>query len=139
VDRWAIVDTGPLVSFLDVRDQDHDWTVQAFRTLRGPLITCEPVITEALFLLRTMPVAQDKILEWVDRKSLLLPFSLAAEVDVTKALLKKYRDLPMSLADACILRMAELFDKYSVFTLDSDFAIYRKHGRTPLSLICPRA
>ena len=53
------------------------------------------------------------------------------------AIVDKYRDRPMSLADACIVRMAELHDAHAVFTLDSDFSVYRKHGRTPLALIHP--
>ena len=50
---------------------------------------------------------------------------------------KKYRDQPISLADACIVRMAELYDRHSVLTLDSDFLVYRKHGRVPLAVLYP--
>ena len=54
-----------------------------------------------------------------------------------RALHRKYRDRPISLADACIVRMAEVFARHLVFTLDSDFSVYRKNGREPLNLIFP--
>lgn len=66
-----------------------------------------------------------------------IAFHVEEHVPALRALHRKYRDRPMSLADACIVRMAELFDGHYVFTLDSDFSIYRKHGRQPLELIQP--
>lgn len=135
--QWAIVDTGPLVALLDEKEQHHSWAMKAFKNIHGPLITCEPVVTEALFLLEHLPDAQDKILEWIRLGSLSISFILAHEADPVRKLITKYRDRPMSLADSCLVRMAELYERYSIFTLDSDFKIYRRHGREPLKLICP--
>lgn len=67
----------------------------------------------------------------------LVAFHIEENVTPLRTLHRKYRDRPMSLADACIVRMAELFDQYQVLTLDSDFSVYRKHGREPLALIQP--
>lgn len=136
--QWAIVDTGPLVALLDEKEQYHAWAKEAFHNIRGPLITCELVICETFYLLTHLPKAQEKILEWINRGGLSVPFILAHEAEPLKNLLKKYQDIPMSLADACLVRMSELFDSHYVFTLDSDFRVYRKHGRTPLKLICPK-
>lgn len=133
----AIVDTSPLVAMLDTDDQYHTWAMEKFKHIHGPMMTCEPVISEAFFLLKKLPDAQDKILEWIKLGSLSVPFILAPEAEPIRILLKKYRDRPMSLADACLVRMAELYERYYIFTLDSDFTVYRKHGREPLKLICP--
>lgn len=135
--QHAIVDTSPLVALLDTDDQYHTWAMEAFHHIHGPMITCEPVISEAFFLLKKLPDAQDKILEWIRLGSLSISFILAHEADPVRKLMNKYRDRPMSLADSCLVRMAELYERYSIFTLDSDFKIYRRHGREPLKLICP--
>lgn len=95
------------------------------------------MLVEVLFLLRRFPGAQDAILSQVQAGRLRIAFSLAAEVASVRQLLTKYADVPMSLADACLVRMAELYGDHDVCTLDSDFRIYRKHGRDPISLIVP--
>lgn len=131
----VIVDTGPLVALLDASDSAHDWTVGRFRQIAGPLLTCEPVLAEAMHLLRSLRPAQKKILEWLERGALVCPFDLAGEAARVRALWLKYSDVPMSLADACLVRMSEQHDDHRVCTLDSDFTVYRKHGRTPIPLI----
>jgi predicted nucleic acid-binding protein len=137
VAQRAIVDAGPLVAFIDRRDAHHAWTRERFSDLRAPLLVCEPVLVEALLLLRRFPSAQDALLAQVQAGRLRIAFSLAAEVDAVRQLMTKYADVPMSLADACLVRMAELHEDHDVFTLDSDFRIYRKHGRDVISLIAP--
>ncbi len=135
--QWAIVDTGPLVALLDEKEHYHDWATETYHNIRGPLITCELVICETFYLLGHLPIAQEKLLEWINLGSLSIPFVLASEAEPIRVLLNKYRDIPMSLADACLVRMAELYERHYIFTLDSDFTIYRRHGREPLKLICP--
>ena len=100
-------------------------------------MVCEPVLTEAMFLLSRSPAAQIAIFELLEKGALLLTFSLADNASPVKALLRKYRDNKISLADACLIRMSELNATHDVFTLDSDFQIYRKHGRQPIKLILP--
>ena len=134
----AIVDTGPLVAFLDVRERHHDWAVETTRRVRGPMLTCEAVLTEAAYLLRGYPAAVESLCGLVGNGHLLVPFDLAREVDAVWRLMKKYRNVPMSLADACVVRMSELFDDHHVFTLDTDFRVYRKHARKAIPVLLPQ-
>jgi uncharacterized protein len=73
----------------------------------------------------------------LDNGALKIAFHIEEHVAALRKLHQKYRDRPMSLADACIVRMAEIYEQHSVLTLDSDFTVYRKHGRDPLALIYP--
>lgn len=134
----AIVDTGPLVALLDRSERHHAWVVSCLEELEAPLLVCEPVLAEAMYLLARLARAQDALLSLLQNGALRIGFQMDQHVAELRALLRKYRQMPMSLADGCIVRMAELYDRHSVFTLDSDFVIYRKHGRVPLSLISPR-
>src|SRR3990172_8920482 len=83
----AIVDTSPLVAMLDDDDHYHAWAMAAFQHIRGPMMTCEPVIGEAFFLLKKLPKAQDKLLEWINLGSLSVPFILAHEAEQIRVLL----------------------------------------------------
>lgn len=133
----AIVDTGPLVAFLDRSERQHSWVVARIAESEPPLLVCEPVLTEAMYLLGRYPRAADALIGLLQNGALRIAFQIEANVEEVRRLLQKYRDTPMSLADACIVRMAEIHDRHDVLTLDSDFAVYRKHGRTPLPLIYP--
>jgi predicted nucleic acid-binding protein len=99
--------------------------------------SASPVLSEAMFLLRDHARGQDILLELVERGALNIAFQMEEHIGTLRSLLRKYRDLPMSLADACLVRMAEIDERYAVLTLDSDFSVYRKHGRLPLMLIHP--
>ncbi len=133
----AIVDTGPLVAFLDRGERHHAWVTERIGEIEAPLLVCEPVLAETMFLLQRLPRAQDAVFGLLENGALRIGFSVAEHVTELRALHRKYRDQPMSLADACIVRMAELNERHVVFTLDADFTIYRKHGREPLALIHP--
>jgi uncharacterized protein len=133
----AIVDTGPLVALFDRAEQFHDWVVERFDELDAPLLVCEPVLAETMYLLGRYPKAQDALLELIQNETLRLAFRVDEHLGDLRKLLKKYRDTPMSLADACVVRMSEIHDRHSILTLDSDFLIYRRHGREPLPIISP--
>ncbi len=133
----AIVDTGPLVAFFDRAERRHRWVAERFDELDAPLLVCEPVLAEAMFLLARHPKAQDAVLELIRNGALRVAFRIDEHVGALRKLIQKYRDTPMSLADACIVRMSEIHDRHAVLTLDPDFLIYRKHGRTSLPLIHP--
>jgi len=105
--------------------------------LEGPLLVCEPVIAEAMYLLARYAKAQDALLDLLQNGALKIAFRVEEHIGALRKLLQKYRDTPMSLADACIVRMAEIDERHAVLTLDSDFSVYRKHGRLPLALIHP--
>ena len=133
----AIVDTGPLVAFFDRAERHHRWVAERIEELEAPLLICEPVLTEAIYLLRRYATAQDALFELLQNGALKVAFRIDGHVGELRKLLQKYRDTPMSLADACIVRMAEIHEGHAVLTLDSDFSVYRKRGRVPLSLIYP--
>jgi len=132
-----LVDTGPLVALLSERDRYHQWAAQAFGQASTPARTCEAVLSEAWYLLRATRRGQPALLELVERGLIGLDFSLAAELVAVRRLVTRYRDRPMSLADACLVRMAELYDEAAVLTLDSDFTVYRKNGRQVIPVVMP--
>jgi predicted nucleic acid-binding protein len=133
----AIVDTGPLVAFLDRAERHHRWVAERIEELEAPLLTCEPVLTEASYLLARYPRAQDALFDLLQNGALSLAFRIEEHVGPLRKLLQRYRDRPISVADACIVRMAEVHERHAVLTLDSDFSVYRKHGRVPLAVIHP--
>lgn len=135
----AIVDTGPLVAFFDRAERYHRWVAERVEELEAPLLVCEPVLAEAAYLLARYPRTQDALFELLQNGALAVAFRLEEHVGALRKLLQKYRDTPMSLADACGLCMAEIHERHAVLTLDSDFSVYRKHGRVPLTLIRPAA
>lgn len=135
----AIVDTGPLVALFDRAEQHHRWVAERFDELDAPLLVCEPVLAEAMYLLARYPKAQDAVLELLENGALSVAFRIDEHIGPLRKLMKKYRDTPMSLADACIVHMSEIHDRHAVLTLDSDFLVYRKHGRASLPLIYPAA
>ncbi len=135
----AIVDTGPLVAFFDRSERYHGWVAARVGELDAPLLVCEPVLTEAFYLLARFPKAQDALVGLLQNGALVVAFRLEEHIGPLHRLLRKYRDTPMSLADACVVRMAAIHDNHAVLTLDSDFTVYRKHGRTPIRLMYPAA
>jgi predicted nucleic acid-binding protein len=137
VTRWVIVDTGPLVAFLDRRQEHHHWIVELSKELAGPWSTCEPVLTEAWHLLRRLSRAQDALLDMIETGRIEVSFSLDRQIREVRALRQTYRDVPMSLADACLVRMAELSARHHVCTLDTDFIVYRMHQRQPIPVLMP--
>lgn len=133
----AIVDTGPLVAFLDSRERHHAWAAARIEELEAPLLVCEPLLAEVMYLLAHLEKAQGALFRFLENGALRIGLQIGEHAPALRALHRKYRDVPMSLADACIVRMAELNDRHAIFTLDSHFAIYRKQRREPLSLIHP--
>ena len=135
--RGVIVDTGPLVALLNRRDHYHRWAADAMGRIEGPMISCEPVFTEAMWLLRREPRGVEALFEMLHRGVLELRFNVAGEAEALRRLMKRYRDLPGSLADISLVRLSELLPKSSVLTLDGDFRVYRRNGRQVIPLIIP--
>ena len=133
----TIFDSGVLVALIDKREQYHLWATEQADKLIPPFITCEAVITETCFLLQNIHKGKDAVLSMIEDGILQIDFSLSGEISKIKSLMNKYADVPMSLDDACLVRMSELTDNSSVFTLDSDFHIYRKNGKQKIDLIIP--
>ena len=135
--KKVILDTGPLVALLNRRDRHHQWAKDHWSEIAPPLLTCESVLAEACFLVQPFAGGTTAVLEMVRRSVLDLSFRLAEETDAISRLLTKYQDLPMSLADSCLVRMAEQQPESVVFTLDSDFNIYRKYRRQRIPTLSP--
>jgi len=133
----ALLDTGPLVAFLNRRDRFHAWAVAQLAEIEPPLLTCEAVLSEACFLLRHDPVGPDAVLELVHDNLVQVGFHLQAEIVALRRLVRRYSQVPMSLADACLVRLAELHAGSVLLTLDSDFKIYRMHGRQVVPTLMP--
>ena len=134
----VILDTGPLVALLNRDDRHHQWARDQWAQIAPPLLTCEAVLAEACFLVRRFPGGQATVMDLVRRGILDLSFRLLEEIEAISRLLKKYQDVPMSFADACLVRAAERFTEGVVFTLDNDFSIYRKNGRQMIPTLMPQ-
>jgi uncharacterized protein len=130
--RRVLADAGPIVAILSRHDEHHRTCVDALHDLPGPLFTCWPVITEAAWLLRRDPTAVQQLLTSLDTGFLeLLPLT-TADAKPIGAILKKYRDIRIQLADATLVHLAARDGLDAIFTLDQrDFSVYRlPRGRT---------
>ena len=132
-----VVDTGPLVALLNRRDRHHRWIRQVLDTVEPPVYTCEAVVSEACFLLSRLAHGQDALLELLAHDVVKIDFRLNAEIDTVRRLMRKFATVPMSLADACLVRMSELNAHSRMFTTDSHFRIYRRNGRNVIPLLAP--
>ena len=134
----VLVDTGPLVALFNRNDKYHSWSLRYFRELKAPLITCDAVLAEALYLLRRDPAVVPFIMGLVEKEVIVSSFSISENAFAVKKLMTKYKDTPMDFADACVVRMTELIGECRVWTVDSDFKVYRRNGRVVIPLIFPK-
>ena len=132
-----LLDTGPLVAWLDGSDQWHEKSVRMATGVKPPLLTCEPVLTETCFLLQNQPQAIDEVARWLESGFIRVAFSLEKRVSGVFRLVAKYRDMPMSLGDACLVAMLESGLGDRIFTLDDHFRIYRHSGRRVVPVLMP--
>lgn len=133
----VVVDTGPIVALLDADDQHHKWVTAQFARLRPPLLTCEAVLTEASFLIARAGVSASAVTALVERGVLSVAQLFDADAASITRLIRRYTNVPMSLADACLVRLVEITPHATLFTLDSDFEIYRQKGRRLIPLLAP--
>ncbi len=131
----VLVDTGPLVALLNAADDRHASVARQLAFIRPPLITCEAVLAEATHLVRRLPGGRAALLEMVDEGFLQIGLRISEQSAELLTLVKRYASVPMSLADACMVRLAELNPRCPVWTFDSDFTVYRKNGRHIIALI----
>jgi len=132
-----LVDAGPLVALIDRGEQDHERCVATLSNLSAPMVTTWPAFTEAMYLLGSAGgwKAQEALWKLLDRGDLeLVPLDDALR-DRTQALMAKYRDIPMDLADATLVAAAEALGLTRVFTLDRDFQVYRLRGKRKFEVI----
>jgi predicted nucleic acid-binding protein len=131
-----ITDTGPLVGWINSRDQWHTWCTSVLESLAPPLITCEAVIAEALWQLGRSRTAVDQLYGLVDAGALRVVDLLPEHMPHLRALSAKYSQ--MDFCDAAVVRLAEIFPQAKVITTDSaHFTIYRRFGNKPIALVHP--
>jgi len=133
----TLVDAGPLVALLVAEDMHHDWARRTWEQLAAPLFTCEAVLSEAQFLVARFGGNPRAVLEFVRREALRIDFVVQNDVSRLLELQQAYRSLPMSLADARLVRMAEQSPRCRVMTTDSHFRIYRRNGRQLIPVLMP--
>jgi predicted nucleic acid-binding protein len=109
--------------------------VEVVSDIVGPLVTCEAVIAEACYLLRRTHGAPEAVIKNVANGVFQTPVRLVDRAAYIERLLKKYRDVPMDLADACLVDLADQIDSGQILTLDSDFDIYRWRSRRKFELM----
>jgi predicted nucleic acid-binding protein len=132
-----ICDTGPLVAFFNRADQYHSWAKEQFDHISRSLVTCDAVVSETMFLLHDDGLSADPLFEVIERGKLLVTFQVTSHWPDIRRLVRKYENLPMSLADACLVRMSELSPECQIITTDRHFRIYRRHGRQIIPLLAP--
>jgi len=133
--RNVLADAGFLVALLSRRDTLHQWALTQASELPPPWSTCEAVLSEAFHLLGERGVPSLGAL--LRRHALLVSFMLAENIESVVKLIEKYSDVPMSLADACLVRMTEILADPIILTTDEDFRLYRRHSRQIVPCLTP--
>ena len=130
----AIADTGFIVAFANSDDLHHDWALQVAGRLSPPALTCEAVLAEAAFHLRS----SELVLDLVQADFVRPAFDIVANLAQLHELAARYADRDPDLADLCLIRMSELFPRHTVITVDeNDFRIYRRNKRDMVPVLCP--
>ena len=132
-----LLDTGPWVALHCTDERHHGWAKAQFARHAGPFLTCEAVVTETCFLLARAGFDPAKALALVERGVVRIAMTLAEELAAVRTLFERHDNVPASLADAGLIRMSELYEPCRVVTLDSDFHVYRRHGRKVIPLLRP--
>ena len=133
--RNVLVDAGFIVALLSSRDAHHEWAVSQAPQFPPPWHTCEAVLSETFHLLGTRGMSALAAL--LRRHAVLTAFKLAEDLEPVLRLIQKYSDIPMSLADACLVRMTETVREPLILTTDGDFRLYRRHSRQVVPCVTP--
>ncbi len=134
----VLIVTGPLVALLNRRDHYHLWARSVLDTVTPPVFTCEAVLSEACFLLARMDGGAEAVLALVAADIVRVEFQVGVEIAAVRRLVERYANVPMSFADACVVRMSELELQSVVLTLDNEFKRYRRNRRHVVPTITPR-
>jgi predicted nucleic acid-binding protein len=130
----GIADAGFIVAAGDRDDRHHDWAVNLAKRVTEPLLTCEPVLAEAAFHLRSAAY----VLTLVEEGLLEVAFACSEHLKPLQELARRYADRKPDLADLCLIRMSELYPRHVVITVDqNDFRVYRRNKRETIPLLCP--
>lgn len=137
----TLTDVGPLVALIDADEQDHEVCRNTLRTLRLPMVTTWPAFTEAMYLLGQAGGHPGQQALWRLALSGRLKIAAISDAATQRAerLMAKYSHVPMDLADATLVALAEERQEQLIFTLDDDFHVYRLHGRRAFTVVPGRA
>lgn len=133
--RNVLADAGFVVALLSKRDACHRWAVGQASDFPPPWSTCEAAVSEAYHLLGKQGAAA--LGATLGRHALVIAFQLAEHLEPVTKLIEKYSNIPMSLAEACLVRMTEIFADPVILTTDQDFRIYRRHSRQVVPCVTP--
>jgi predicted nucleic acid-binding protein len=131
----VLVDAGFVVALLSRRDNHHRWAITKAPQHEPPWITCEAALSEAFHLLGVHGVSALSAL--LRRSAVRVAFELAQNLEPVLKLMEKYADIPMSLADACLVRMTETLPDPIILTTGADFRVYRRHSRHVVPCVTP--
>ena len=131
----VLVDAGFLIAFLSDRDNHHNWALAQSGHVLLPWKTCEPALSEAFHILAQE--GRSALASLMRRSAVISAFALNDQREAVLKLMQKYADVPMSLADACLVRMTEVLPDPIVLTTDSHFRIYRRHSRQVVPCAMP--
>ncbi len=135
--QQVLVDASVIVALYDKNEWAHGLCAKAIEEIDPPLLTCEPVITEACHLLRHMPNAIGRLLESIELGDIKILFELGQSLPQVRTLLAKYADTPADFADACLIQMADELNTGRILTLDSDFRHYRWRKNKRFDMLVP--
>jgi len=131
----VLVDAGFLIALLNRRDAHHSWAAAQAKRFPPPWNTCEAALSEAFHLLGARGATA--LSELLRRRAVIVTFDLASNLEAVLRLMAKYADVTASLADASLVRMTEALDEPTVLTTDTDFHVYRRHGRQVIPCVTP--
>jgi predicted nucleic acid-binding protein len=131
----VLVDAGFLIALLSRRDRHHPWAAAQLPRLRPPWKTCEAALSEAFHLLGV--AGRPALVGLLRRGAVVTAFDLADELGRVLVLMQRYANVPMRLADACLVRMSETLVDPLLLTTDADFRVYRRHGRQVVPCVTP--
>ena len=130
----AIGDTGFLVAMMQKNDEHHRWAAELGSQLSWPIVTCEAVLAEAAFHLRSNEPVLGMLRDGVVR----VDFDCASHLEHLLDLARRYADRTPDLADLCLIRMSELYPRHTILTIDeADFRVYRRNKRDAIPVLCP--
>lgn len=131
----VLLDTSIIVALLDRSERFHGRCVEAVERLERSLVTCEAVIGESCYILRSLRGAVEAVLENVECGVFRVPFQLSQSTGQVRSIMRKYRDVPADFADACLIYMADELNTGELLTLDRDFEFFRWRRDRPFRLL----
>ncbi len=133
----VIADSSALVALLNRNDTHHRWARERWCEMSDAVTVCDAVLSEARYLLERRGANPEDLLRLWESEAMRMDFDLRNEATAVRRLIRSYRTVPMSLADACVVRMSEIQANSAVWTLDRGFQVYRRHRRQVIPVVMP--